>query len=240
MSRSRILNLANIQQFAAINVLTDPGAIGGPKVIPQAAEITLRWILGNAKFGHNVLIGRYSGTFTGSPAQANSILTALSSGAQWSALAGFLGTTMALNSVTIRDLNTANQPVIASTAAGANGTSTGIEMPNEVAVAVTLRTAFTGPQNRGRMFVPGWASNALGTGNVVTPAAVTALQNWAGIIAGVLSAQSYTWCVGHVARQAYTGSTGTSHPARVAGTVPITTVEVRDNHWDTIRRRGLR
>jgi hypothetical protein len=90
------------------------------------------------------------------------------------------------------------------------------------------------------MFVPGWATNALGTGNTINPAAVTALGNWGSIIAGALSASGYIWCVGHVARQAYTGSTGTSHPARPAGSVPITTVAVRDNHWDSQRRRGLK
>jgi hypothetical protein len=137
-------------------------------------------------------------------------------------------------------MSVANQPIISSGAGGATGTSSGTELPDEVALVVTERTAFTGPQNRGRMYIPGWATTALGANNTAAAAAVTALGNWAGNIAGILSAQGYTWCVGHVARQAYTGSTGTQHPARVAGTVPITTVAVRDNHWDSQRRRGLR
>jgi hypothetical protein len=90
------------------------------------------------------------------------------------------------------------------------------------------------------MYVPGFASNAMATGNVIAATTMTAVNNWAGIIAGVLSAQGYIWCVGHPARQAYTGITGTAHPARIAGTVPITTVSVRDNHWDSQRRRGLK
>lgn len=32
MSRSRILRLENAQQFTAINVLSDPGEIGGPEI----------------------------------------------------------------------------------------------------------------------------------------------------------------------------------------------------------------
>ncbi len=221
--------------------MPDLGRIPGPIVIPSTAQIRIRWILGDGKLAYNVLYGRYSGAFHGSQTEANAILTALSTGAQWTALAAFLAPTMALNGVTIMDVNTANQPIIPSSAAGANGTAAGSELPDEVALALTLRTAFTGPQNRGRMYIPGWATQALATGNVVAAAAVTALANWGGIIAGVLSAQGYVWGVGHPARQAYTSpDTGRDFPARVAGLVPITTVSVRDNHWDSQRRRGLR
>jgi len=236
----RTLRLDSLQQFAAVELQFDGGAIGGPKVIPSAAEITLYWALGSGKVGHNVLVGRYSGAFAGTAAQANSIINALTTGSAWTTLAAFLSTTTILQGVTIRDLGQPNQPLIANTAGGAPGTSSGTELPNEVASVITTRTAFTGPANRGRVYVPGWATNALGAGNQMAGPARTALSTWATTIAGVLSAQGYTWCIGHVARQAYTGSGGTAHPARVAGTVPITTVEVRDAHWDSQRRRGLR
>jgi hypothetical protein len=237
---TRVLALANLQQFQAVKLQFDAGSIGGPKVIPQAAEITLHWQLASGKRGHNVLVGRYAGGYAGTAAQANSILTGLSSGGQWTALAAFIANTAALVSVTIRDLNQPNQPIITNTSPGAGGTSASVEMPNEIAAVITTRSAFTGPANRGRLYIPGWATNALGAGNIISPAAVTALTNWATTIAGVLSNQGYTWAIGHQARQAYTGSAGTEHPARVAGTVPITSVEVRDNHWDSQRRRGLR
>lgn len=240
MSRSRIINLANVQQFAAINVLSDPGYIGGPKIIPSAAAITIHWALGSGIPAHNVLTGRYSGAFHGTPTEANSILSGLTTGANWTALAAHLAPTVSIGGVSIRDLNAADQPLIPSTAPGLPGTSTGSELPNEVAAVVTFRTAFTGPENRGRMYVPGWATTALGANNTIAAAAVTALSNWASIIAGVLSAQGYILCVGHVARASYTGATGTVHPARAAGTVPVTTTSVRDNHWDSQRRRGLR
>lgn len=237
---ARLIRLDQIDQFAAINLTLDPGAVGGPKIIDQAAEIVLGWGLEDGKIAHNVLIGRYAGAFSGTQAQANSMLTALSTGAQWTAMAAFMSNTTTLGAVSIRNIDLRDQPVIPSNSAGAPGTSASAALPNEVAICVTLRTAFTGPQNRGRMFVPGFATNALGAGNVIAAGAVTAVANWASIIAGVLSAQGYTWCVGHVARAAYTGSTGTQHPARLDGTVPITTTAVRDNHWDTQRRRGLK
>lgn len=236
----RIVSLENLQQFAAVQLTSDPGYIGGPEVIPGVARIYLRWVLGDGKQGLNVLHGRYTGPFHGSPTEANAILTSLSSGAQWTALAAHLAPTMALNQVWIQDVNTAGQPIIVSTSPGANGTSTGTELPDETAVVITLRTGGIGRENRGRMYVPGWATTALATGNVVAAAAVTALTNWGSIISGVLTAQGYQWGVGHRARAAYTGVTGTQHPARPAGLVPIQTIVVRDNHWDSQRRRGLR
>lgn len=236
----RLLRLDNLQQFAAINVTSDPGAIGGKKKITQAAEVIVSWADSTGKPHHNILIGRYSGAFSLTVANANTVLAGLTQGANWTALATFLASTAGLTRVSFRDLNTVDQPLIDSTALGANGTSASPELPAEVAAVVTLRTPFAGIQNRGRMFVPGWATNALGAGNVMAPAAVTALQNWAGTISGVLSGIGLTWSIGHLARQAYTGSTGTQHPARSDGTVPIQTVIVRDNHWDTVRRRGLR
>lgn len=236
---ARIIRLANIEQFAAVNLTLDPGAVGGPKVIPQAAEVTLVYGLPSGKFGHNVLIGRYSGPFALTATDANGILTSLTTGAQWTALAAFFSADMNLGAVRIRDLNVRDQPVIESTVTGAPGASASPALPTEVALVVTLRTPLTGAQNRGRMFVPGWATNALGTGNTAAAAAVTALNNWASIIAGVFAAHGMTWSVGHLQRQEYIGAGGTVHPAREAGTVPIQSVAVRDSAWDTIRRRGL-
>jgi len=237
---ARVIALDNLKQFAAVELQFDGGAIGGPKVIPQAVEISLSWLLGSGKIGHNVLTARYSGAYAGTLAQANAIVTGLTTGGAWSALAAFLAPAVLLGGITMRDLGQPNQPLLVSTTNGQPGTSTGAELPNEVAAVITTRTAFTGPANRGRMYVPGWATNALGTGNIIAPAAVTALNNWGSTIAGVLNSQGYLWCIGHQARQAYTGSSGTQHPARAAGTVPIVSVAVRDNHWDSQRRRGLR
>lgn len=237
---SPIVRLENVQQFTAINVLSDPGHIGGPVVVPQCAQIVITWALTNGKFGNNVLYGRYSGGFAGTVAQANSIMTALSTGAQWTALAAFMGTLGGLFAVKIRNVSSPNQAIITSTNANVPGTTTGTALPDETAAVITLRTAFTGPQNRGRMYIPNWATNAIGTSGIIAPAAVTALQNWANTIPTALSAQGYTWVIGQPARAAYTGTTGTEHPARAATSQAITSQVVRDNHWDTNRRRGLK
>jgi len=235
-----LVRLDQLQQFTAINLLLDPGAIGGPKIIPQTAEISLVWGTASGKFALNILDGLYSGPYAGTVAQATAIHTALTTGAGWTGLAAHIAPTASLTAVRIRDLNVAGSPILQSTSAPAPGTSSGSELPDEVAVVVTKRTALVGPQNRGRIYVPGWATTALGAGNTVAAAAVTALGAWANLISGALSNQGYVHVIGHPARQAYVGSTGTSHAARPAGTVPVTSVAVRDNHWDSMRRRGLR
>lgn len=236
----RIVNLANLEQFAAVELQFDGGAIGGPKIIPQCAEITLNWFLADGKLAHNVLHGRYAGGYAGTQAQANSILTGLTQGGAWTALAAFIAPTTGFGSVSLRNIAVADQPIITSTVGGSVGTSTGTELPDEIAVVVTKRTALTGRANRGRIYIPGWATNSVATGNVVAAAAVTALNNWAATIKTTLAAQGYTFVIGQVERKAYVGDTGTSHPARLAGTVEVTTTEVRDNHFDSQRRRGLR
>lgn len=233
--------LDNLQQRAAINLTADPGYDRGDHTIPSTAAIILTWTTASGKVARNILHARYTGTFAGSQAQCNGILSGLTSGAQWTALALHIAPTASLAFVSIRDVAQENQPLISSNGAAHPGTSTGTELPDEVAAVLTLRTAFTGRQHRGRMYIPGWATTALATGNVIAPAAVTALANWGSIIAGVLSANGgYLWGIGHLHRLAYTSPIGTPIPERPAGLVPIQSTEVRDNHWDSMRRRGLK
>jgi hypothetical protein len=90
------------------------------------------------------------------------------------------------------------------------------------------------------MYVPGFASDAVGTGNVIGPAVLSDVQAWANTFIAVFSGQGMTLAIGQKARQEYIGTTGTLHPARDAGSVTVTSLQVRDNHWDSQRRRGLR
>jgi len=240
VTRSRIIRLDTAQQFAAINVLSDPGYNPNVRTIPNCVEVRLNWQFENAKIGHIVLHGRYGAGFTPSTAIANAIFGGLSSGAAWTTLAAFFSNGNVMSGVTLRDLNAANLPFVDSTSAAAPGTSASASLPTEVAVVVTLRTANNGPAFRGRAYVPGWATNALGAGNVVAGAAVTALQTWANGWSGVFTAQGLQLALGRHARLAYTGVSGKQHPARDPDTVLITATPVRDNHWDTQRRRGLK
>jgi hypothetical protein len=238
---ARIVDLSNLTPFQAVNLLSDPGAVAGPKLVPNAAIIGLAWNMEDGKIAHNVLYGRYQGSFAGTPAQATAIMTALTTGGTWTALAAFLATSTTFAQVYIRDMNTPDNPIIYGTATPAAGTSVSAALPNEVAACVTLTTAKAGPQNRGRFYVPGFATNALATGNVIAPAVLTALNNWSAVIATAFTAQGYTHVIGQPHRAGYTSiHTGRVFPERLATSINVTGRSVRDNHWDTQRRRGLK
>jgi len=241
MSRSLVVNLSNLTQFTAVNLMSDPGYDKGDRKIPQCMDVSLIWQLDDGKTAHNVLHGRYAGSFPGSVAMANAILTGLTTGASWTALKAFISPTpVGLIAVSLRDRNVEDQPLINSSSSGDVGTSPGTPLPNETAVVITLRTAKVGPAFRGRIYVPGWASNALGAGNIVAGGAVTALQNWANTIPTTFTAQGLTFVLGLPHRLAYTSASGKPHAERAATTQDITSQPVKDNHWDTQRRRGLK
>lgn len=237
---SPLVRLENFQQFAAINVLSDPGHIAGPVVIPSCAQIVLRFNLPAGKVAHTIVYGRYASSFAGSPTQAQALFAALSTGANWTAVQSRLHLATAFAGVDLRDVSVPNAPIISSTGTAVAGTGTGGLLPDESAIVVTLRTAFTGPGFRGRMYFSGWDALQVAAGGGIAAALMTALQNWAQGFTSIFAGQGYTWVLGQPARAAYTGSTGRQHPARAAMSTNISAAVVRDNHWDTQRRRGLK
>jgi len=239
---NRVVPLNSLEQFAAINVLSDPGHDKDNPQVPNCMNVVIQWGLTDGKTAHNVLHARYPAAYPGTVTLANAFLNALTSGANWTALQPFLNSTGFLQAVLLRDIAVKDQPVISSAVQTNPGTGAGSALPDETAVVVTLRTALTGPGNRGRVYIPNWNTSALGAGNVVAGGAVTALQNYANAWIGIWAAQNLTLCLALPHRKAYTG-TGTppkNHLERLARTQDVTSTPVRDNHWDTIRRRGLK
>jgi hypothetical protein len=239
---SPLMRLDQIQSFAAINVLRDPGYHPGHKVIPNTAQVVINWTLTDAKIAHNVLYANYTGTPAFSNTVAQAIFSAITSGAQWTALAAFLAPTTALRSVSILDIRTTTGVLFTSTGTAVPGTSTGTAMPDEIALAVRLSTAERGPSGRGRYYVPGWATNSIGTSGTVAAAAVSALQSWAQIaVSGALNTNIGPQVLGLPERNAYTSPiTGADFDHRDAHNVALTSITVPDNHWDSQRRRGLK
>jgi hypothetical protein len=219
--------------------MPDPGAIGGPIVIPNAARVSIVWQGANTRITSCILYGRYAGAFDLTQSDVNAMSTAITSGAAWTALATFLAPTFSKLGVNVQNVGSPNEPIIGA-GGSVPGTSPGTALPDECALVVTFRTATTGTSGRGRMYMPGWATNALGAGGVVAAEAVAALQAWAtSNIPAMMQAGTLVHCLGLQARQAYTGETGTEHPAREASTIDVSSYIVRDNHWDSQRRRGL-
>lgn len=240
MSRSRVIALENLQQFTAINVLSDPGHIGGPVVIPNAVKVMLLWQLGNGVIARNVLGGIVGSFTTASSTVAETIRAAIAGSGNMPAMLAVIAPTASFLGIDLQDIRQPNQPVFRSTGAAIPGTATGTELPAEVALVLTLRTALTGRAFRGRYYQPGFSSASLGAGGVATSATVTALQNFRFSIQAGINAAGLSWGLLQPARAAYTGSSGTQHPARSAHIEPVTGWVVRDNHWDSQRRRGLK
>jgi hypothetical protein len=237
----KLINLSNITTFQATS-LTDGGYLPGPKIIPNACMVRLNWTLNDVKIAHNVYFANYTGTPALSAAVAETVRAGLVAGAGWTNLAAFLTTGCSLTGVTITDMRSTVATNFDSTGAATAGTGVATALPDEMAAVITFRTGLRGQSGRGRMYFPGWASNAVGTGGVIAPLAVTALGAWANtnLYANIASAIG-AGVIAHPARQAYTSpATGRHFDARPAGTVPIVTVLVRDNHWDSQRRRGLK
>jgi hypothetical protein len=236
----RVVDLNNFQQFTAINVLSDAGHIGGPVVIPNCVRVVIVWNLTDGKQARNVLATTVSANFQVTATVAETLRAGFVVGGNWSTLAAFMPTTSSLAAVELVDIRGLNNAPVISTGAPTPGTSASPALPSETAICVTLRTAKAGIGFRGRMYVPNFATNALGAGDQVNAATITALNTWVNQIKAQLDGQSMTWSLAQPARAAYTGSTGTAHPARSAGTVPLTSWATKDNHWDSQRRRGLK
>src|SRR4029450_3032608 len=230
MSRSRIIRLDNLQQFTAINVLSDPGHISGPVVIPGVMEIRLTWSLTDGKAAFNVLHARYTAGFPGNVAMANALATGIGN-AYTADIALHQASTGGFTGVQLRDIGLPDQPLIASTTGGILGTSTGTALPDEMAAVITLRSANTGPSARGRIYIPNWATTALGAGGVIVAGAVTGLGSFGAAIRSQINATPpLTMVIALPARAAYTGSTGTAHPARPAGSLDVQTTLVLYQH----------
>lgn len=237
---SRIVNIANLQQFTAINLLSDPGVFGGPLKIPGAIQVVFNWTLAGGKTGHNVTYSAVSSQFTPTAADCDSFLTRVTTGASWTALAATLSTSTALAGITMHDVRDVNLPIVTSVGAAHPGTNAAVALPNEMAICLTLRTERTGIANRGRMYIPGFSVDQVIAGNLIAAGAMTAIANWVPTVSGAFTAMPGQWALGHPQRNAYTGTTGTEHGPRPPETVPLAGAVVRDNHWDSQRRRGLK
>lgn len=204
--------------------------------------VILRWSLTNGKLARNVMWGQHTAATPPTTAIADALFSAIKTGGGWTGLAAFLATGTQLLGVTLLDVRVANQVGVDSTSAAVPGTSASAALPDEVALVYTIRTARSGPGGRGRVFLPGFATNALGTGGMAAAAAVTAVNTWIGSTVGpAITTNVGPWALGLQARQAYTSpTTGRQFPARQDVALPVGQGSAANNRWDTQRKRGLR
>jgi hypothetical protein len=239
---SPIYHLERLQQFAAVNILSDPGYVNEKKFIPNSCQVVIHWVMASGRLAHNVMYCSYSGTPPLSTAVANGIFNPMKTAFNAaSGLATFMAPGTNLNAVSVLDFRTTTGTVFFSDVVAAPGTSSGTSLPEEVAAVLTARTANRGPSGRGRVYIPNLATNAIGASDTIAAGCVTALNNFAtnGILPGLTTLG--TPSIGLMHRQAYTSPiTGAEFEERLAHLVPITQLSCKDNHFDSQRRRGLK
>jgi hypothetical protein len=204
-------------------------------VLTDAVQVRLHWSF-NGVLGFNVVGGRVGGGFVNSQTHANDVGAALLGDFTSSGLAALMATTTSLLAVGIRDLRTPNQVEFKSVATAVPGTGSGDPLPNELAAAITLRTAKAGKSFRGRMYFSGAIvsqSDAAGrivsgfNSHLVTFATFVQTELFAdGITLAVLSRPRYANLPPPLDVQTYAGAL-----------TDVTALEARDTQWDSQRRR---
>lgn len=211
--------------------------VGMPSlVITNAATVRLVWTKLNLPFMVNVLGAINSGPATFGQTLANSLGLAIKNAFTSSGLASCISTDVALASVYVRSIASANQPEFQDANAAVVGSAAADPLPAQTAFVVTLRTALAGPAFRGRIYLGGFAEDQNDTdGNCVATAAQDAVD-FVTAIKGAMTANGLTMAVLSRPREE------TVIPARTisskAGFATAVSAEVfRDRIWDTQRRR---
>lgn len=217
----------------------DGGSIAGPADVPNVCELRVVYTLGNLKTVSNYFHGSYASAAPPLQSAASALFTSMGT-AFSSNLGSNMHTLTRLIRVELRDMNSHTNPVYIGTGTAVAGTGVGNALPAELAVALTKNVAARGRGAKGRAYLVGWVVGASDTNGSITTAVQTAVNAYGTAVMNALNAQGLTPCVPKVARQQYTGLTGTIHPSRGADKVAITSMTCVNLTWDSQRKRGLK
>jgi hypothetical protein len=197
------------------------------------------WNLASGKQVKNVLHGQVAGGFAATAAVAQAVYAAIIASASWTAYKPFINAACSLAAVNLRDLRTANMPVVTSTGGATAGTGVATSLPPGVALVISERTALAGRGFRGRVYLPGLDSSAVvaATG-AASAAANTAAANFVTAVQTALTASAITLSIAQPARQAYTGRKGRSISSRSANIQNVTSILARLTALTSQRRRS--
>jgi hypothetical protein len=176
---------------------------------------------------------------TGTPVDinmANNIMTAWTTLFASSGLQQEFSADEGAGFVSVRDIRSPSLAMITSTAPAAGGAAPGDSLPAQIAAVVTLRTAKAGKGFRGRAYIPGFSEASNDTGGVMTAATKAALDLYAAGLQNVFLAGLVT--LGVAKRPIYNDADCTI--VTPGETNAVTQVLVRNDLWDTQRRRAGR
>lgn len=193
------------------------------QTLQRTARVNLYWQRSGVDYAVNVLHYDIGPSAPVTQAEATSLAATI--GAAFSANHDtYVSNTVSLNRLTLRDIRTANLPEFSATI-GVAGASAAIPLPLQTSLVVTLRTAYAGRSYRGRIYLPGFTSGAQDTDSTASAACVSAAQAFANAIAGP-TVNGTEWNLGVAS-------------FTLGDITPVTAAVVRDDQWDTQRRRAI-
>jgi hypothetical protein len=142
----------------------------GPVIIDGTLNIRVIWTFDGADLAINVLNANIGPSPSVNQAMADTIAGHAGDAHDSSDLNTLQPTDLVLDRVDIRDVRSANQPLISATVNSA-GTDTDDLLPRGNALVVTSRTALAGRSFRGRTYVPGFSDVATESTGLATSAA---------------------------------------------------------------------
>jgi hypothetical protein len=219
-------------------MVSSPGYIPGPLVIPGVVEVILPWQLPNGKVAHNVLHVDNPTSLNIDVPLCDTVFAAIAADARTTTYLGDISTVVQLNGVEMRDLNTALSPLFVSTAAAIPGTQAAHPIPETAALVVTLKTAVAGRSGRGRAYLTGIAVSGVDASGHADAGTTADAEAFMQGVSDALFASSLFLCVAHRAHAAYTSpNTGNLIPASGASSAGVVSIKVEDNVFDSQRRR---
>lgn len=224
----------------------DPGRIPGPVFINNCVALRLIWKLCNGKQASNILHARYATKPTFTTAYINDIDSDIKSALTSSGLLNNLDSSTQYLNTAIRDMQETSpgsgvgwSEWMSGNAEATGQAVAGQPVPPGVAFVVTLRTGNSGQANRGRVYLPGFNTNALQTGGTIPDAVKEDCRVFIEAIQDILAGVNLTLCIAHPARKAYeSGDPPVQHPARSAGTVTVGNIVCLNNVFDSQRLRA--
>lgn len=198
-------------------------------VVNNTAQVRLLWSLSGTPWAVNVLHAIEGATSGVDQGTADTIAAELKINTDMAPWLGDLYSGVQLQAVGVRDLNSAHAPEFIAQVNRGGGAGSQM-LPPQVAVCVTLRTAKAGQSYRGRAYLGGLAIAAsIGAGTIAPTNSARAAQFITGCktaIGKVNPGGLGAWKLA-VASQ----KLGVSNE--------VTQIQVRDNVFDTQRRRAI-
>jgi hypothetical protein len=175
------------------------------------------------------------------PTAAESIFSAIKAAAATITWLGHLHTSIQLIGVHVKDLRAANNPTLISSGNATPGTGTGNMIPQDSALVVTLRTAFSGRGFVGRVYLPGLDSTNLADSRhfISTTVFDNAAIGFANAINTAMTPQVGSWVLGrkHLLASPDPAAPPPYNSPRPADTIPITAAVLVDHRIDSQRKR---